>query len=166
MKLHQLNNKKGAAQSKKRIGRGPGSGTGKTGGRGMNGQKSRAGIALGVYEGGQMPLYMRLPKRGFNKPNRKRYAIVNLAAIEQAIVNGIINPNATIDNAVLLKARLIRRQWDGVRLLGKGELNNKIVIRVAGASDSAIKAVVAKGGNVEIMVKTNHTSDNTRLTST
>ena len=126
MKLHELHDNEGANRKKKRIGRGPGSGKGKTGGRGLKGQKSRSGVAINGYEGGQMPLYQRLPKRGFNNPNRKSYAIVNLSLIEKFIDAGKLDAKAEITEDALVASGLVRRKRDGVRILAKGELKSKI----------------------------------------
>ncbi len=144
MKLHELRDNPGAARSKKRIGRGPGSGKGKMGGRGIKGQKSRSGVAIAGYEGGQMPLYQRLPKRGFNKPNRKSYAVVNLGLIQKFIDAGKLGTEITEDT--LVESGLVRRKLDGIRVLAKGELTSKVDIAVTGASKSAVEAVEKLGG--------------------
>ena len=128
MKLHELHDNEGANRKKKRIGRGPGSGKGKTGGRGIKGQKSRSGVAINGYEGGQMPLYQRLPKRGFNNPNRKSYAVVNLSLIEKFIEAGKLDSKAEITEDALVASGLVRRKRDGVRILAKGELLSLIHI--------------------------------------
>lgn len=150
MKLHELRDNPGATKKKVRVGRGPGSGKGKTGGRGMKGQKSRSGVALGGFEGGQMPLYMRLPKRGFNKPNRKKYAVVNLGLIQKFIDAGKIDAKAEITEDVLVASGLVRRKLDGVRVLAKGELTTGAKIAVTGASKGAIAAVEKAGGSLSI----------------
>ena len=150
MKLHELHDNEGASRKKKRIGRGPGSGKGKTGGRGMKGQKSRSGVAINGYEGGQMPLYQRLPKRGFNNPNRKSYSIVNLSLIEKFIDAGKLDAKAEITEDKLVESGLVRRKRDGVRILAKGELKSKIKLNVTGASKSAIDAVAKAGGSLTI----------------
>ena len=150
MKLHELHDNEGASRKKKRIGRGPGSGKGKTGGRGMKGQKSRSGVAIKGYEGGQMPLYQRLPKRGFNNPNRKSYAIVNLSLIEKFIDAGKLDSKAEITEDKLVESGLVRRKRDGVRVLAKGELKSKIKLNVTGASKAAIDAVAKAGGSLTI----------------
>src|SRR5210317_973314 len=134
MKLHELRDNEGAVRKKKRVGRGPGSGKGKTAGRGIKGQKSRSGVALNGYEGGQMPLYMRLPKRGFNKPNRARFAIVNLGLIEKFIGDGKLDASSTINEDALVASGLVRRKLDGVRVLAKGEISSKVTLEVSGAS--------------------------------
>ena len=145
MKLHELRDNPGAAKKKKRVGRGPGSGVGKTAGRGIKGQKSRSGVAIGGYEGGQMPLYMRLPKRGFNKPNRKEYAVVNLGLIQKFIDAGRIDAALPITEEVLVASGVLRRSRDGIRVLAKGELTSKVALEVTGASAGAVAAVEAAG---------------------
>ena len=150
MKLHELHDNEGANRKKKRIGRGPGSGKGKTGGRGIKGQKSRSGVAINGYEGGQMPLYQRLPKRGFNNPNRKSYAIVNLSLIEKFIDAGKLDAKAEITEDPLVASGLVRRKRDGVRILAKGELKSKVKLNVTGASKAAIDAVAKAGGSLTI----------------
>jgi large subunit ribosomal protein L15 len=150
MKLHELRDNDGATKRKKRIGRGPGSGMGKMGGRGIKGQKSRSGVAIKGYEGGQMPLYQRLPKRGFNKPNRKSFAVVNLGLIQKFIEAGKIDGSAQITEDVLVASGLVRRKLDGVRVLAKGEVTTKLDIAVTGASKSAIDAVEKAGGKLSV----------------
>lgn len=150
MKLHELRDNPGATKTKKRIGRGPGSGMGKMGGRGIKGQKSRSGVAIKGYEGGQMPLYQRLPKRGFNKPNRKSFAVVNLGLIQKFIEAGKIDGSAQITEDVLVASGLVRRKLDGVRVLAKGEVTTKLDIAVTGASKSAIDAVEKAGGKLSV----------------
>ncbi|GAW35286.1 50S ribosomal protein L15 [Roseovarius sp. A-2] len=150
MKLHELRDNDGATKRKKRIGRGPGSGMGKMGGRGIKGQKSRSGVAIKGYEGGQMPLYQRLPKRGFNKPNRKSFAVVNLGLIQKFIEAGKIDGAAQITEDVLVASGLVRRKLDGVRVLAKGEVTAKLDIAVTGASKSAIDAVEKAGGKLSV----------------
>ena len=148
MKLHELSDNPGATKARKRVGRGAGSGTGKTAGRGMNGQKSRSGVAINGYEGGQMPLYMRLPKRGFNKPNRKKFAVVNLGLIQKFIDAGKLDAKKDITEDVLLEAGIVRRKLDGVRILAKGEFSANVTLAVTGASKSAIAAVEGAGGSL------------------
>ncbi len=148
MKLHDLRDNAGAAKSKKRVARGPGSGKGKTAGRGIKGQKSRSGVALNAYEGGQMPLYMRLPKRGFNNINAKRHAVVNLGLIQKFIDAKKLDAKKPITEAVLVESGLVRRIRDGVRVLAKGEFKAKIDLQVTGASKSAVAAIEAAGGKV------------------
>ncbi len=151
MKLNELHENPGAAKKRKRIGRGPGSGTGKTGGRGIKGQKSRSGVAIKGFEGGQMPIHMRMPKRGFNKPNRLQFAVVNLGNIQAFIDSGKLDAKSPIDEATLLNAGVVRRIRDGVRILGKGELTAKgLNITVTGASKSAVDAVAAAGGTLTV----------------
>ncbi len=148
MKLHELRDNSGAARSKKRIGRGPGSGKGKTAGRGIKGQKSRSGVAIKGYEGGQMPLYQRLPKRGFNKPNRKAYAVVNLGLIQKFVDAGKLAAEITEDS--LVESGLVRRKLDGIRVLAKGEVTSALTITVTGASKSAVEAVEKAGGALTV----------------
>jgi len=150
MKLHELRDNDGATRRKKRIGRGPGSGMGKTGGRGIKGQKSRSGVAIKGYEGGQMPLYQRLPKRGFNKPNRKSFAVVNLGLIQKFVDAGKIDAAQPITEDTLVTSGLVRRTLDGVRVLAKGEGTAKLDISVTGASKSAIDAVEKAGGKLSV----------------
>ena len=150
MNLNELRDNPGARKSKMRVGRGIGSGKGKTGGRGQKGQKSREGVSIAGFEGGQMPLHMRLPKRGFNNIFAKDYAEVNLGAIQKAVDSG--NLTATdIDHAALKAAGLARGGKDGVRLLGKGVLTTKLSFTVAGASKGAIEAVEKSGGTVSVI---------------
>ncbi|WP_343684193.1 50S ribosomal protein L15 [Asticcacaulis sp.] len=148
MKLNEIRDNEGATKGRMRVGRGPGSGKGKTSGRGVKGQKSRTGVSLLGFEGGQMPLYMRMPKRGFNKHNRAEYAEVNLWRLQQAVDAGKLDATATIDAATLKAAGVIRRELDGVRLLGEGELKAKLTLSVYSATASAVKAVEAAGGSV------------------
>ena len=150
MKLHELRDNDGASTKRLRVGRGPGSGKGKTGGRGLKGQKSRSGVAVKGYEGGQMPLYQRLPKRGFNKPNRKSFAVVNLGTVQKFIDAGKLDPGAEVTEDTLLQAGVIRRKRDGVRLLGKGEITAKVTLQVTGASKGAVEAVEKAGGKVTV----------------
>ncbi|MEM8656410.1 MAG: 50S ribosomal protein L15 [Pseudomonadota bacterium] len=148
MKLHELRDNPGATKPRKRVGRGPGSGTGKMGGRGIKGQKSRSGVAINGYEGGQMPLYQRLPKRGFNKPNRKEFAVVNLGLIQKFIDAGKIDAKKAIDEDALIASGLVRRKRDGIRVLAKGEITTKVELSVTGASKSAVEAVEKAGGSL------------------
>jgi large subunit ribosomal protein L15 len=150
MKLNELSDNPGATQRKKRIGRGPGSGMGKTGGRGIKGQKSRSGVAIKGYEGGQMPLYQRLPKRGFNKPNRKAFSVVNLGLIQKFIDEGKIDIKADITEDALIASGLVRRKKDGIRVLAKGEFTSKATISVTGASQGAVDAVAKAGGSLTV----------------
>ena len=150
MKLNQLSDNPGATKARKRVGRGPGSGTGKMGGRGIKGQKSRSGVAIGGYEGGQMPLYQRLPKRGFSSRNRKSFAIVNLGLLQKFIDEKKIDASAPITEEALLASGLIRRVLDGVRVLAKGEITSKVDLAVTGASKGAIEAVEKAGGKLTV----------------
>ena len=150
MKLHEIRDNDGANRSKKRVARGPGSGKGKTAGRGIKGQKSRSGVALGGYEGGQMPLYRRLPKRGFSKPNAKSFAVVNLGQIQGFIDAGKIDGKAELTEDALVASGLVRRKLDGIRLLATGELKSGMTITVTGASKAAIDAVEKAGGKVNL----------------
>jgi large subunit ribosomal protein L15 len=150
MKLHELRDNPGATKRKKRVGRGPGSGIGKMGGRGIKGQKSRSGVAIAGYEGGQMPLYQRLPKRGFNKPNRKSFAVVNLGLIQKFVDAGKLDAKGTIDEEALVASGLVRRKLDGIRVLAKGDITAKVTLNVTGASKSAIEAVEKAGGSLTV----------------
>jgi len=151
MKLHELSDKPGATKDRIRVGRGIGSGKGKTGGRGVKGQKARTGVAIKGFEGGQMPLHRRLPKRGFNNIFAKRHAEVSLGAIQKAIDAGKLDGKAVVDAAALKAAGVIRRAWDGVRVLGNGELKSGVKLEIAGASKSAVAAIEAAGGSVKIV---------------
>jgi len=148
MKLHELRDNEGAAKKAKRVARGPGSGKGKTAGRGIKGQKSRSGVALNGYEGGQMPLYRRLPKRGFTPIVQKHYAIVNLGVIQKFIDAGKLDAKAEITEDALLASGAVRRKLDGIRVLAKGELSAKVALVVTGASAGAIAAVEKAGGSL------------------
>ncbi len=150
MKLNELSDNPGAAKKQKRVARGPGSGKGKTAGRGIKGQKSRSGVAIGGYEGGQMPLYRRLPKRGFTKPNRKEYAVVNVGLIQKFIDLGKLDIKNTITEDLLVEAGLTATKRDGIRILAKGVITAKVMLDVTGASASAIEAVVAAGGTLTV----------------
>ncbi|WP_411288041.1 50S ribosomal protein L15 [Phenylobacterium sp.] len=147
-KLNELAPREGSTKNRMRVGRGPGSGKGKTAGRGVKGQKARSGVAIAGFEGGQMPLHMRMPKRGFNNPFAKKFAEVNLWRLEQAIAAGKLDAKAAIDAKVLIAAGVVRRALDGVRLLGKGELTSKLNITVYSASASARAAVEKAGGTL------------------
>ena len=151
MKLNELRDNDGARKSKMRVGRGIGSGKGKTAGRGQKGQKSREGVSIAGFEGGQMPLHMRLPKRGFNNPFAKDYAEVNLGAIQKAVDAGKLEAGASLDHEGLKAAGLARGGKDGVRLLAKGELTAVMTFTVAGASKGAIEAVEKAGGTVNVI---------------
>ena len=150
MKLNQLSDNPGATKKRKRIGRGPGSGTGKMGGRGIKGQKSRSGVSINGYEGGQMPLYQRLPKRGFNNINAKTYAVVNLGLLQKFIDEKKIDIKKPITQESLVESGLVRRVKDGVRVLNKGAITSKIDLTVSGASKTAIAAVEAAGGKLTV----------------
>jgi large subunit ribosomal protein L15 len=150
MKLNQLSDNQGAVKSRKRVGRGPGSGTGKTGGRGLKGQKSRSGVAIKGYEGGQMPIYMRLPKRGFNVPNPKRYAVINLGLVQKFIELKKLKIDNSITEDALILSGLVTRKFNGVRILAKGKITSKIDLVVTGASRAAVKAVEEAGGTVSL----------------
>ena len=150
MKLNELSDNAGAAKKQKRKARGPGSGKGKTAGRGIKGQKSRSGVAIGGYEGGQMPLYRRLPKRGFTKPNAKHYAVVNLGLIQKFIDLGKLDATADITEDAIIAAGLTKQKLDGIRVLSKGELKAKVTLIVTGASASAIEAVTKAGGSLTV----------------
>ena len=147
-KLNELSPAEGSTKNRMRVGRGPGSGKGKTGGRGVKGQKSRSGVAIAGFEGGQMPLHMRMPKRGFNNIFRKEFAEVNFWRIEQAIAAGKLDAGKPIDADALLKAGVIRKARDGVKLLGKGELKSKLNITVYHASAAAQAAIEKAGGKL------------------
>ena len=149
MRLNELRDNPGATKTKKRIARGPGSGKGKTAGRGLKGQKSRSGVAIKGYEGGQMPLYQRLPKRGFNKPNRKAFAVVNLGIIQKFIDAGKLSDEITEDS--LIASGLVRRKLDGVRVLAKGTFSSKVKLTVTGISGAATSAVEAAGGSIVLI---------------
>ena len=151
MKLNEIKDNDGARKLRTRVGRGIGSGKGKTGGRGMKGQKSRSGVSINGFEGGQMPLHMRIPKRGFNNPFGKDYAEVNLGMVQKFIDAKKLANKGTIDHAALKAAGLARGGKDGVRLLAKGEIKAKVSFAVAGASKAAVAAVEKAGGKVEIL---------------
>jgi large subunit ribosomal protein L15 len=152
MKLHELADRPGARKKRHRIGRGIGSGTGKTGGRGGKGQTARSGVRIKGFEGGQMPLHRRLPKRGFrNTAFAKRLNEVNLGRVQAAIDAGKLDAGATVDAAALVKAGVLRREKDGVRLLGSGEIKAKVTFAVWGASKSAVAAVEKAGGSVQVL---------------
>lgn len=154
MKLNQISDNDGATKNRKRIGRGIGSGTGKTGGRGVKGQKSRSGVSLLGFEGGQMPLFRRLPKRGFNNIFRKKYAEVNIGRLQKAIDAGTIDAKAPINEKSLRASGLIKGSVDGFRVLAKGELKAKLIIEADGASAAAIEAVKKAGGELTVKAVT------------
>ena len=150
MKLNELRDKEGSTHSKKRLGRGIGSGSGKTAGRGVKGQKARSGVALNGFEGGQMPLYRRLPKRGFKNIFAKKFNVVSLARVQTAIDAKKLDAKKTVDAEALIAAGVIRRAKDGVRLLSDGELKAKLTFDIAGASKAAIEKVEKAGGSVKL----------------
>jgi large subunit ribosomal protein L15 len=160
MKLSELVDLPGARKAPRRVGRGIGSGKGKTAGRGAKGQKARSGVAVKGFEGGQMPLHRRLPKRGFNRPFSKAFNEVNIGRIQQAIDAGKLDPTATVDAEALVKAGVLRRAKDGVRLLGDGELKAKVAFAVAGASKRAREAVESAGGSVTILAAKRESGEN------
>jgi large subunit ribosomal protein L15 len=153
MKLNQLADKPGATKDRMRVGRGIGSGKGKTAGRGVKGQKARTGVAIKGFEGGQMPLHRRLPKRGFTNIFARSYIAVGLDRIQKAIDDGKLDAKATVDAAALKTAGVVRRVRDGVRILANGELKAKAAFKVAGASKAAVAAIEKAGGTIEILVK-------------
>lgn len=150
MRLNELSDNPGATKPRLRVGRGVGSGKGKTAGRGVKGQKSRSGVAIKGFEGGQMPIHMRLPKRGFNKPNRKRWAELSIANLERAVQAGKLDLKNDVDAEALVKAGVLRRAHDGVRLIGGGELSKAVKLVVAGATPGATKIVEDAKGSVTI----------------
>jgi large subunit ribosomal protein L15 len=150
IKLNELSPREGSTKGRMRVGRGPGSGKGKTAGRGVKGQKARSGVALGAFEGGQMPLHMRMPKRGFNNIFAKDLAEVNFWRLEQAIAAGKLDPSKPVDAAALVAAGVLRRAKDGVKLLGKGELTSKLDIVAYDASGPAKAAVEKAGGTLTL----------------
>ncbi|MGQ7791398.1 50S ribosomal protein L15 [Faunimonas sp. B44] len=153
MKLNELTDNEGANKTRKRVGRGIGSGKGKTAGRGVKGQKSRTGVAIKGFEGGQMPLHRRLPKRGFTNVSARDFAEVTLGRLQTAVDAGKLDVAETIDGAALKRAGVIRREKDGVRVLGGGELTAKLDLDVAGATRSAIEAVEKAGGTIKVAQK-------------
>lgn len=153
MRLNELSDNAGAHKARKRIGRGIGSGTGKTSGKGQKGQKSRSGVSLLGFEGGQMPLYRRLPKRGFNNPFSKEYAELTTGKLQKAVDAGRVDAGKPIDGAALLAAGIVRKSKDGVRLINRGDLTAKLNLSVGHASAGAIAAVEAAGGSVSVAEK-------------
>ena len=151
MKLNEITDNDGATQNSKRVGRGIGSGKGKTGGRGVKGQKSRSGVAINGFEGGQMPIYRRLPKRGFNNIFKSDYVVVSVARLQAAIDAGKLDGKKTIDAVALKAAGVIRRVKDGVRILSDGEITAKVTLEVAGASKSAVEKIEKAGGSVKLL---------------
>jgi len=154
MRLNEISDNAGASKNRKRVGRGIGSGKGKTAGRGHKGQKSRSGVSLLGFEGGQMPLYRRLPKRGFKNPFSKDFSEINLGKLQVAIDTGKIDSKEDINYKVLQQAGIVSKSKDGLKLLSKGEIKAKVIIEVSGASETAIMAVEKVGGKVIITAKT------------
>ena len=153
MKLNEIRDNKGARKGLMRVARGVGSGKGRTGGRGIKGQKSRTGVAVNGFEGGQMPIYRRLTKSGFNNRFKLKFAEVNLSTLQNAIDSKVLDASKEIDGVALMEAGVIKTMKDGVRLLGKGTLTAKVTVNVAGASEAAQKAVEAAGGKVVLSPK-------------
>lgn len=151
MKLNELQPKDGSVHSRTRVGRGIGSGKGKTSGKGQKGQKSRSGVSINGFEGGQMPLYRRLPKFGFTNIFAKQYAEINLGRLQEAIDKKMIDPKKEIDCKTLFEAKVLNRKKDGVRVLGGGEIKTKVTLKVAGATKSAIAAVEKAGGTLTVV---------------
>lgn len=152
MKLNEIKPKEGSVKKRIRVGRGIGSGKGKTSAKGQKGQKARSGVAIKGFEGGQMPLYRRLPKRGFNKYNPKDYAEVNLAKLQEFIDAKKLDIKGTVDEDALVKSGVVRRKKDGVRLLGNGKLTAKVNLKITGATKSAQEAIEKAGGKLEFVV--------------
>ena len=153
MKLNQLRDNRGAHVPAMRVGRGSGSGKGKTCGRGVKGQKSRKGVAINGFEGGQMPLYMRLPKRGFHNPRAKRMQELTVARLTAAIKKGTLKADTTINENMLVKSGVIKRLYDGVRLIGGGAIETPLSLDITSASSPVIKAIEAAGGKITVRIK-------------
>jgi large subunit ribosomal protein L15 len=151
MKLNEIRDNEGSTKNRMRVGRGIGSGKGKTAGRGVKGQKARTGVAIKGFEGGQMPLHRRLPKRGFNKPNQRDLNEVNIGRVQEAITAGKLDHGAPITIETLVAAGVVSKPRDGVKILGVGELTAKVTFEVAGASKSAVEAIEKAGGSVTIV---------------
>ena len=151
MKLNEIRDNEGSTKNRMRVGRGIGSGKGKTGGRGVKGQKSRTGVSIKGFEGGQMPLHRRLPKRGFNKPNQIDLNEVNVGRIQQAIEAGKLDTGTPVTVETLVAAGVVSKPRDGVKILGVGELKAKLAFEVAGASKSAVEAIEKAGGSVTLL---------------
>ncbi|MBI1385866.1 MAG: 50S ribosomal protein L15 [Rhizobiales bacterium] len=151
MRLNELRDNPGALRQRKRVGRGIGSGKGKTAGRGVKGQTSRSGVAIKGFEGGQMPLHRRLPKRGFTNPSRKAFVVINVGDLQAAIDAGRLAAGVTVTGEVLAEAGIIRRRRDGVRVLARGEITSPLTLEVAGASKAAIAAIEKAGGSVKVL---------------
>ncbi len=149
MKLNELSDNVGATKTSKRVGRGPGSGKGKMGGRGIKGQSSRSGVAIKGFEGGQMPIHRRLPKRGFNNIFAKQFTVINLDTLQTAVDAGKLQAGATVTEDLLVETGIVRRKKDGVRLLGRGELSVALTLEIAGASKAAEEAVSKAGGSIK-----------------
>ena len=152
MKLNEIKDNEGSTKNRKRVGRGIGSGSGKTGGRGVKGQKARSGVAINGFEGGQMPIYRRLPKRGFTNIFASDFVIVSLDRVQKAIDAGKLDAKATVDAAALKAAGVIRREKDGVRILADGELKAKVAFEVAGASKPAVEKIEKAGGSIKLLL--------------
>jgi large subunit ribosomal protein L15 len=152
MKLNELKPKEGSRKKRKCLGRGIGSGKGKTAGRGGKGQTARSGVAINGFEGGQTPLFRRLPKRGFNKPNRKEFATINLGQLQAAIDSGLLDAKKEVTEDVLVESKVVRQKHDGIRVLAKGELKVKLTLTVTGASEAAKAAVAKAGGALNVIV--------------
>jgi large subunit ribosomal protein L15 len=159
MELNTLRDNKGATSSRQRVGRGTGSGIGKTSGKGHKGQKSRSGVSIYGFEGGQMPIHRRLPKRGFKKYNRKTYKILNLGDIQNIIDKGKIDPTKEINNEMIISSGIFSNIKDGIRVLARGEIKNKVNIKVNGASKTAIEKVKKAGGSITLLPKKEITKD-------
>ena len=159
MELNTLRDNKGATSSRQRVGRGTGSGIGKTSGKGHKGQKSRSGVSIYGFEGGQMPIHRRLPKRGFKKYNRKTYKILNLGDIQNVIDKGKIDPLKEINNEIIISSGIFSNIKDGIRVLARGEIKNKVNIKVNGASKTAIEKVKKAGGSITLLPKKEITKD-------
>jgi large subunit ribosomal protein L15 len=151
MKLNEIRDNEGSTKNRMRVGRGIGSGKGKTAGRGVKGQKARTGVSIKGFEGGQMPLHRRLPKRGFNKPNARELNEVNVGRIQEAVAAGKLDQSAPITVEALVAAGVVSKPRDGVKILGVGELSAKLAFEVAGASKSAVAAIEKAGGSVTIL---------------
>ena len=151
MKLNEIRDNEGATKNRMRVGRGIGSGKGKTGGRGVKGQKSRSGVSINGFEGGQMPIYRRLPKRGFNNIFASDYNVVSVGRVQAAVDAGKLDGKATVDAAALKAAGVIRRIKDGVRILADGDLKAKLTLEVAGASRTAVEKVEKAGGSIKLL---------------
>ncbi len=151
MKLNEIRDNEGATKARMRVGRGIGSGKGKTGGRGVKGQTSRSGVAIKGFEGGQMPLHRRLAKRGFNKPNARILNEVNIGRIQEAVDAGMLNIATPVTNEALVAAGVCSKLWDGVKILGVGELKAKLSFEVFGVSKSAVVAIEKAGGTIKLL---------------